>query len=312
MDTLIKCEFCNKEFATIYNLKYHQKNTKSCLKLQNQNNASYKCDKCNKQFASDKYLKQHLSHCKVIKDKNEIINLRTELNELKIKYQLKEQEFKKELKSKEQELKNELKLQLKNKDQELDYKLKIKDDIIAKLEKENEKYQKLITRPTTIYNTDNSTTNNNNYQIQYNQLVDTIQTLNTENLSKRINSIEVQDVYTSVVPDFENNFSNKLSNIFKEFTFCINNAKKVVVMKNDKGETKEMNIKDFINMCIHVGLTDIDNILHKIASYHEENMDRITDEEYVPLDEYLSDALIYLNKKKIKHVLMMKNIHLSK
>jgi DNA-directed RNA polymerase subunit RPC12/RpoP len=95
MDTIIKCEFCNKEFATIYNLKYHQKNTKSCLKLQNQNNASYKCDKCNKQFASDKYLKQHLSHCKVIKDKNEIINLRTELNELKIKYQLKEQEFKK-------------------------------------------------------------------------------------------------------------------------------------------------------------------------------------------------------------------------
>jgi hypothetical protein len=285
----IKCEFCNKEFSNISNLKYHQKNAKFCLELQNQKHTNHKCEYCNKEFASDKYLKQHTSHCKVFKDKQELIKIKAELNEINVRYELREQEFRKELEYKEQEFRKEL-----------EYKMKAKDDIITSKDTLINKLEKLISRPTTIYNTDNSTTNNNNYQIQYNQLVDTIQTLNTENLAKRINSIEIKDVYTSVVLDFENNFSNKLSNIFKEFTFCINNTKKVVVMKNDKGETKEMNIKDFINMCIQLGLTDIDNILHKIASHHEERMDSIKNEEYVPLDEYLSDALIYLNKKKNK------------
>jgi hypothetical protein len=293
MSEEVKCEFCNKEFSNISNLKYHQKNAKFCLELQNQKQTNHKCEHCNKEFSSDKYLKQHASHCKVFKDKQELIKVKAELNEIKVRYELREQEFKKELKTKEQEL---------------EYKLKAKDDIIklknesiTKLEKENEKYQKLISRPTTIYNTDNSTTNhNNNYQIQYNQLLDKIQTLNTENLSKRINSIEVKDVYTLDVPKFETNFSNKLSNIFKEFTFCINNTKKVVVMKNDKGETKELNIKDFINMCIQLGMTDIDNILLKINNHHEQFMDNLETEEFTPLDDYLTDARLYLKNKKDK------------
>jgi hypothetical protein len=287
MSEEIKCEFCSNIFSSNSNLKYHQKNAKFCLELQNQKQSNYKCDYCSKKFSSDKYLKQHLTYCKSMKDKQELIQIKAELNELKIKFQLKEQEYKKEL---------EYKIQAK------DDIIKIKNTLISKLEKENEKYQKLLSRPTTIYNnTDNSTTNNN-YQIQYNQLVEKIETLNTENLSKKINSIEVQDVYTIDVSRFEKNLSIKLSNIFKDFTFCINKTNKVVVMKNEQGETKEMNIKDFMNMCITLGLTDIDKVLEKINIHHDTFMDEIDNDDFTLLDDFINDSRLYLKNKKNRSI----------
>ena len=84
MSEEVKCEFCNKEFSNISNLKYHQKNAKFCLELQNQKQNNYKCEYCNKEFASEKCLKQHIYHCKVFKDKQELIKVKAELNEIKI------------------------------------------------------------------------------------------------------------------------------------------------------------------------------------------------------------------------------------
>lgn len=75
----MKCEYCNKEYKSKYNLLYHQKTAKFCLKLQN--NANNKdqdqneekenriCIFCDKIFMNKYNLKKHLNECKNKKEK---------------------------------------------------------------------------------------------------------------------------------------------------------------------------------------------------------------------------------------------------
>jgi len=77
----LKCEFCNKNFSTSGNLKYHQKTNKKCKIIQSNNNVVIedetkllkKCEFCNKVFTIH-ILKKHYKHCKQ-KLENEITNL---------------------------------------------------------------------------------------------------------------------------------------------------------------------------------------------------------------------------------------------
>ena len=55
-----------------------------------------------------------------------------------------------------------------------------------------------------------------------------------------------------------------------------------------------------INMCIQLGMTDIDNVLLKINNHHEKFMDNLEMEEFTPLDDFISDARRYLQRKKDK------------
>ncbi len=56
------CEFCNSEFSAKFNLTYHQKTAKYCLKLQGKER-SYKCKKCNKELCDKRHLDTHEQKC---------------------------------------------------------------------------------------------------------------------------------------------------------------------------------------------------------------------------------------------------------
>lgn len=81
------CNFCNKSFSTKSNLTNHQKRTKKCLELQNNNNCEnlFHCDDCKKQYSSKQIFDKHtckkewLSKLLEEKDK-EIAYLKNELS----------------------------------------------------------------------------------------------------------------------------------------------------------------------------------------------------------------------------------------
>jgi hypothetical protein len=285
-----KCEYCEKEYATLSNLNHHQKTAKFCIELQNKVKSSFICKECKKEFATNKYLKQHLLHCKVIKQKNETDyknendELKNEINELKIKLQCK------------------------------DDIIKLKDNLIYKLEKENAEYKKLITRPTTIYNhTDNSTTNTTtttNYQIQFNQLLEKIEALNTKNIAKRLNDINMVEFTDNCIKNFETTLTTSLSNVFKNFTFCTDKARRTVVIKNEEGKTEKMSIDDFINMGLTLGVTDIINLLKETEAINDCKITDDNKQVYNIYDEKLQDAKDYLiASKKQDQVYLSKNKH---
>ena len=61
----MECEFCKNTYSCKSSLNYHQKNSRSCLKLQGKNNSGIQCIYCNKNISTRKYLKNHLLICKV-------------------------------------------------------------------------------------------------------------------------------------------------------------------------------------------------------------------------------------------------------
>lgn len=64
----VTCEHCEKTFATLSNLKTHQKTAKYCLKLRAGKGSSdadklFPCDFCSKSFSRSAYMKKHLLTC---------------------------------------------------------------------------------------------------------------------------------------------------------------------------------------------------------------------------------------------------------
>jgi hypothetical protein len=293
------CDYCKKEYTTISNLRYHQKNTKACLDIQAEVIKDFKCEYCNKVFSNNKYLKQHLQkYCKSNKVQQENEILKNKIEEMKTKFEKLEKEYKSkldkieiEMKSKIDKLGIEMKFKLENKDEII----KIKDNNINKLQKEINDYKKLATRPTNVYNTNNT----NNYQIQYNQLVDQIETLNKENISKRISSIEIEDITKYGIKNFENTVSNSLSNVFKDFTFCTDKARKTVVIKKDNNETEKVSMDEFIQIGLTLGIKDILTIIDKIETFNDYNIDDYDREEFSSYDESLQKIKDYLKMNKV-------------
>ena len=53
MGTELECEFCNKNFSTISNLRYHKKTNKKCQIIQKENidlSSFVNCLFCNKKY----------------------------------------------------------------------------------------------------------------------------------------------------------------------------------------------------------------------------------------------------------------------
>jgi hypothetical protein len=142
----LKCEFCDKSFSNLSNLKYHKKNNKKCqiIQLQNDNTDNNtilpSCEFCNKTFRD---LNNHFKTCKKKFD-YEFQRLQTEKDE-------KDEEIKKIRNEKDEEIK---KLQIR----------------IVELETENKIYlqgheviQKLAVQPKITNNNDNRIRINNNF-----------------------------------------------------------------------------------------------------------------------------------------------------
>ena len=83
----LKCNFCNKIFATKQTLTVHQNTSKFCLKIQNKSvEGKNKCIHCNKSFTRKERLSSHLKICKSKKTKDFEIMIKDKINEEKISY----------------------------------------------------------------------------------------------------------------------------------------------------------------------------------------------------------------------------------
>lgn len=80
---MVLCNFCKKDFLNEYKLQRHQKTAKYCLEIQQRKKSSITCEVCEKKFFSDRELKAHICKSLIIKLKQEIDELRNEINELK-------------------------------------------------------------------------------------------------------------------------------------------------------------------------------------------------------------------------------------
>jgi hypothetical protein len=150
----MNCNFCNKEFSSQSNLKYHQKTARYCLDLQGKNNIDFKCKYCEKILSSNFNLNEHYVSCKVKKNKEECE-----------KIQAINSKHRKEIKDLEKKMEEKLKEQKENHEKENT----LLREVIAKLEAKLEKFENTITaiasKGHTVTNT-NHTENvviNNNY-----------------------------------------------------------------------------------------------------------------------------------------------------
>ena len=142
----LKCEFCDKSFSNLSNLKYHKKNNKKCqiIQLQNDNSDNNTilpyCEFCNKTFRD---LNTHFKTCKKKFD-YEFQRLQTEKDE-------KDEEIKKIRNENHEEIKR---LQMRIIELETENKIYLQD---------REVVQKLATQPKITNNNDNRIRINNNF-----------------------------------------------------------------------------------------------------------------------------------------------------
>jgi hypothetical protein len=79
----MQCEYCNKVYNRESNLKYHQKNDKTCLQLQEKPIPKHTCMYCEKEYTA-KTLQRHMIKCNSKNEyylKQEILNLANQLRQ---------------------------------------------------------------------------------------------------------------------------------------------------------------------------------------------------------------------------------------
>jgi hypothetical protein len=284
------CQFCNTKFSKQNALKLHIKTAKFCIEIQKKINAivdntqteEFKCEFCNKDCSNKKYLNQHVASCKKKKEKlND--NIKQDLENIK-KYV---ETIQKELEDSKKEI---IELKVYN---------KVKDESIEKLQKELNKVQKEQTKPTKVYN--KFVQNNNNCQIQYNKLCEKITPFTGENLNNKIKNIKTCFIYEYDDKNIERSFSKNLTDIFKDFIFCIDKENKMVVYKEKTGNAYKMDINEFINIGLNLGIKDIQNILSVVEKYYNKKLDNdiIDEETYQRISESLTKIRDFLTNSNI-------------
>jgi hypothetical protein len=257
------CNFCKKSYTSQSNLNNHQKTAKFCLDLQNKLTSGelIRCEFCLKEFTTKKYLNQHNEICKQRKN--------VEQNDLK-----------KELENYKKELEN-----YKKENSELKVKLELKDEMIKKLEKQN---KDLINRPsttTTINNNDNR--QQNQYNIQFNQLFEKLPILNEENVNNRINELSTEEKVNQY--DLNNFYKGALENIIyqlKDFSFCTDSSRKMVVIKDETEKSVKLNAEEFLSKSFTLGSESIKNHItftDQIVNDRIDNYDPIITSEMLDL-----------------------------
>lgn len=266
------CIFCKKSYSTLSSLNNHKKTAKFCLELQNKltNGELIRCEFCSKEFSSKKYLNQHLEHCKSKK--------LTEQNNIK-------NEFEKEL------------VDIKKENTELKLRLKFKDELNKKLQKELDEYKKLASRPTTSIVNNNTT----NYQIEFNQLVQNIEAFDKSSLSNKIKSISLEEMDSYDPKNLENSFSHTLCNTFKDYTFCTDKSRKIVVIKKEDGSIEKITIKDFVNLFLNTGIIDIRNYINNLELHYDTKWttDNMLTDEFKIFDDSLQNIKEFMKKSNI-------------
>jgi len=256
----LTCEFCNKSFTTSYNFKNHQKTAKYCLELQNKPvEEKYKCTFCNKGFNLKTIYNTHILTCKDKKD-IEDKNLLGKIKELENKLKQKDKEI-----IKKDNLINELNI-----------KVSLKDEIINDLKKTN---KELINRPSTTSIINNDNRQQNQYNIQFNQLFEKLPILNELNINNKINELSTEEKVSQY--DLDNFYKESLENItyqLKDFSFCTDPSRKMVVIKDETEKSVKMNAEEFLSKSFFLGFESITNhitLVDKIVNDRVDNYDPI-------------------------------------
>jgi len=292
--TVYKCHFCNKEYSSKGILENHQKTAKFCLRLRNneyneQNIINFKCDFCEDNFTQKANLERHYEICKIKKEKqqkeneqkkdNEILELKKNVDKLKNElYILMSQTY--------PERENNLKEEINNYKTEnlvLKKELKIKDEIIFKLEKENnclrneskdtiksffDKEEKLVD---TLLHQNNSNRKNiqnltiNNYNIKPLTSDSVIGAFESYN-SKHKNAFNgcVYDLITGDYVSFK--VEHVFYGIIKELKdyYGITDISREKIIFNNNGEMTLTTIQEFIKT--NIVMNNIDIILEWISN----------------------------------------------
>ncbi len=262
------CQYCNKIFSSISNLKTHLKSSKKCILTRTTNDEinrnlnnntiqteTYKCHHCNKSFSQKIHLATHLNTCK--------------LKEINI---LKEQ-----VKSKDEMIQN---LQ-----QKIDNQLKSKDEIIQSLQQKLDEKIKIIeeaflkqTEKLSSSNTTNNTTNNtnnnntiNNYNVQFDKMVEKLVIFSPENIKNSINKINGYDLVYLNDFDGEKNFSSEFVKCIKNLTFCTDTSRGSLIVKKEDGNPDKITSESFVLKCLEDGKQEcLQKINNGIQFLHQE------------------------------------------
>ena len=240
------CEFCEKDFTNLSNLKYHQKTAKFCIDIQQvvlQKEELFICKFCKKDFIHKHSFNLHIQTCK----------------EQIPYYKKKAKEF--EIKNKEYEIKHEY-------NQKENERLQKE---IERLQKENEEYRYLLTRPTTVYNnkTTNTTTNTtpiNHYNIQYKKMVSDLTPFTNQNIKESIKSFSPD--YIENINDIIDFFIHGLIQVLNKLYFCSDVSRQILVIKSEDENPSKIQAKEFVSKCINIGSDEIEEyILMKYEEY---------------------------------------------
>jgi len=187
----MECQFCEKIISTKGNLNYHQKTSKTCLKIQQKKSERdieidlTNCDYCNKSFSTQNFRKHSCKNKIIFETKKEKdLEFQKILKEKDLEFQKilekKDLEFQKILKEKELEFQRILE----KKDleiQKLQTEIKLKDEIYKD---EHKTIRKLALQPKT------TTTNNNT-----NNIVGSFNMNDTEKIKNIIqNEFSIDDI----------------------------------------------------------------------------------------------------------------------
>jgi hypothetical protein len=250
MESELECEFCNKNFSTISNLRYHKKTNKKCQIIQKENidlSSFVNCLFCNKIF-TNQTIKIHNKTCKK-KINEEIKRLQIENEEIK-KLQLENYEEIKKL----QIEKEENKKLLNEKNEELRFekdenkKLHIR---VVELETENKIYlqdrevvQKMAMQPK---NNNNKIKINNNFFDNPEKIKQMINDkLNKDYICDGQKGV-AQFAYNNLLKDEEGNMNY----------ICSDPSRHIFKFHNSEGNIeKDVKAIKLTNMLIEAGITN--------------------------------------------------------
>jgi len=281
------CKYCNKSFSSSSNLNTHIKTNKKCIELRSTTQTNiktevYPCEFCNKNFSTKQNLSTHLNICKqkeikeildtvkpVTMNVNDISkelailkeeNTSLKENQIKLEYEInfknehikmKEEKYISELKSKEEKYLSELK----SKDEQLKNALK-------SLEKKEQEYNELLNSFKSIKTSGKSTTNNttnsnnttvNNYNVQFDKMVEKLLIFSPENIKNSINKINGYDLVYLNNFDGEKNFSAEFVKCIKDLTFCTDTSRGSLIVKKEDGNTDKITSESFVLKCLEDG-----------------------------------------------------------
>jgi len=276
------CIYCDKIFATIYNLKHHQKTAKFCLikrineekekekekeekKIEEDEKdieeKENKCEYCNKKFTTKTNLRTHYISCKNKKEKEEMNRIEQKYKDEIIlykkeieKYKEEIEEYKEEIYKVEQKYKEEIE---EYKDEISEYKEELADYRKTLLSNNEKLTQEVLNRSGSTVVNNTTQQHINNYHAEYNRMLGELTPFSNTYLKNKIKEITPgQLIYVHNLDNansnnlIDYNFACNLVNILKNNVFFTDSARGKLVYKDEDNNSKRDMVEKFVLECV--------------------------------------------------------------